>query len=883
MESGEGRKVGEGASGGLSCVGGGCIVRPLMHSPPDRFNPSHTTPRSCQARAPRPAAVPCPKIQPAARLILAALTLTTALTPAYAYNQTQPATPQPPPTTTTQQATPPVSDPLAAFEGRLVREVTLVGVDDPGTRQLAENLILTRPGRPLRLDTVRADIINLNRTGRFQSIDANVEPFADQTVKLRYVVRPALIIRDVQAIGNRQIPDDQLARLVDVAKDTPADDFQLDQLARRIERFYRDKGYFLAEVSVDRSELESDGIVIFRIREGTRMRVADIRFRGNESFRTALIRNQANIRTRTSGLFETGPVERLVLEQDAAAIVSFYRDRGFLDARADYERVESSDKTEAIITFIIDEGDLYTVRSVRAVQASPLGDATDQPLEIFDDRQIAGLVPTKAGSIASERDIRRAADVIRDAYRKLGYVDARVVNTIQGRDAEKPVIDIVFVVSPGERYLMGITDVVGNDITQTKIPLRNFRTLPPDRPFDATQIPVAERRIRESQLFDPRSVRLTIQPEDPLNPHYRDLLVELEETNTGSITFGVGVNSDAGVAGIFGIEQRNFDIADPPDSFGEFITGRAFRGAGQTFNITLSPGTETQNYSISLTEPAIFDSDYSVTVSGAFNTRKFRDYDVQRLGSSLRVGRVFGERWTVAAQHRIDNTDLRNITASAPTDIFDFEGDTLLHSVGLFLTRTSADTRVRPTRGARTELGVEYFGLAGDREFTRLSAQHIVFLPVYETFLGRTTVLTLKTSVGYIPEGREEVPPFERLYLGGRTFRGFRFQTISPKGVRNDNGEFTNRPTGGAFSFFSGAELDHPIYEDILSLAFFVDTGTVTTDPSFDDYRVSAGVGLRLLVPAISPVPFAFDFGFPIVKQFGDEERVFSFSFDIPF
>lgn len=784
---------------------------------------------------------------------------------------------------TTPPTQPPISDPLAAFEGRLVREVVLDGVDDPATRQLAENLILTRPGRPLRLDTVRADIINLNRTGRFQSIDANVEPFADQTVRLRYVVRPALIIRDVQAIGNRQIPSDQLARLVDVAKDTPADDFQLDRLARRIEQFYRDKGYFLAEVSVDRSDLESNGVVIFRIREGNRMRVADIRFRGNNSFRTALIRDQARIRTRTSGLFQTGPVERLVLEQDAAAIVSFYRDRGFLDARADFERIESSDKSEAIITFIIDEGELYTVRSVRAVQATPLGDPTDLPLEIFDDKQIAGLVPIKAGSIASERDIRLAADVIRDAYRKLGYVDARVVNTIQGRDATQPVIDIVFIVAPGERYLLGLIDVVGNDITQTKIPLRNFRTLQPDRPFDATQITVAERRIRESQLFDPRSVRLTIQPEDPQNPHYRDLLVELQETNTGNITFGVGVNSDAGVAGIFGIEQRNFDIADPPDSFGEFITGRAFRGAGQTFNLTLSPGTETQNYSISLTEPSLFDSDYSLSISGAYNTRQFRDYDVDRLGTSLRIGRVFGERWTIAAQHRIDNTNLRNIAASAPTDVFDFEGDNLLHSVGLFLTRTSADTRIRPTRGARTELGIEYFGLAGDREFTRLSAQHLVFLPVYESFLGRTTVLTLKNSVGYIPEGRSDVPPFERLYLGGRTFRGFRFQTISPKGVRNDTGEFTNRATGGSYSFFSGAEIDHPIYEDILSLAFFVDSGTVLTSPGFDDYRVSAGVGLRLLVPAISPVPFAFDFGFPIVKQFGDEERVFSFSFDIPF
>jgi hypothetical protein len=30
-------------------------------------------------------------------------------------------------------------------------------------------------------------------------------------------------------------------------------------------------------------------------------------------------------------------------------------------------------------------------------------------------------------------------------------------------------------------------------------------------------------------------------------------------------------------------------------------------------------------------------------------------------------------------------------------------------------------------------------------------------------------------------------------------------------------------------------------------------------------------------------VPLAFDFGFPILDQDGDEDRIFSFSLDLPF
>ena len=48
-------------------------------------------------------------------------------------------------------------------------------------------------------------------------------------------------------------------------------------------------------------------------------------------------------------------------------------------------------------------------------------------------------------------------------------------------------------------------------------------------------------------------------------------------------------------------------------------------------------------------------------------------------------------------------------------------------------------------------------------------------------------------------------------------------------------------------------------------------------DVSFDDFRVTAGFGLRVTVPAMGPVPLAFDFAFPIASEDFDDEQVFSF------
>lgn len=128
-----------------------------------------------------------------------------------------------------------------------------------------------------------------------------------------------------------------------------------------------------------------------------------------------------------------------------------------------------------------------------------------------------------------------------------------------------------------------------------------------------------------------------------------------------------------------------------------------------------------------------------------------------------------------------------------------------------------------------------------------------------------------------------DAPTFERYYLGGKSMRGFDFRTVSPRGVRQDNGLPSDDPIGGTWSFFWGAELQQPIYEDTLALAFFLDTGTVADEFTFDDYRVSVGTGLRVYIPLLSPAPLAFDFGFPILKEDTDEKRLFTFDVDLPY
>jgi RNA polymerase sigma factor (sigma-70 family) len=63
---------------------------------------------------------------------------------------------------------------------------------------------------------------------------------------------------------------------------------------------------------------------------------------------------------------------------------------------------------------------------------------------------------------------------------------------------------------------------------------------------------------------------------------FKDVVVRVEETQTGSLLFGVGVNSDAGLTGSILLNERNFDMHRPPESLER---GCRFRGAGQEFRV----------------------------------------------------------------------------------------------------------------------------------------------------------------------------------------------------------------------------------------------------------------------------------------------------------
>lgn len=763
--------------------------------------------------------------------------------------------------------------------GRPVREIKVEGLKEVSEQEVL-NHIRVQPGDPYDPAMVDQDVVRITHLNRFLPVIPNVEAHDDGSLTLTYVVTELPIIADVQVVGNKRFTDQELLELVAIRSGDPADPALINEAIARIKQHYVEKGFPDMQVIYDASLLGKARILLLQIAEGQKFRIRGLTFEGNTVFSDKQLRS----RIRSNQYFpvlKKGLLSREVIATDTALLRKFYRDRGYLEAEVRHNIDISPNYRDAVVVFEIVEGPLYTVAAIEI-----------KGNEVFTANQIKRIMNLNVGDVYSEDTLIHSQHAIYKMYGKLGYIETRLVRTDGqvGRHRDigmdrifhetDPLVDVIVNIFEGNRHIVGDVRIRGNQVTQEKVIQRQLRGVDPGRYFDGDGLERTRRRLGQNPLF--REAQVTVLGE--VEQEERDVLVEVVEADTGQLSFGAAVNSDAGVVGAIDLVQRNFDVADLPESSGEFFRGKAFRGAGQYFSLSLQPGNRISRYSATLREPYFLETPYFVEGSGFYFQREREDWDEQRIGGRSRVGQRFGDVWSAFITPRAEQININDIERTAPIDVFEVEGNNFLTVLEFAVTRDTTEPAVLPGSGSRTTVILGQAGtLGGDFDFPRLEARWRKFWTVDEDFFGRKTVFSLSMRTGYI---FEDAPLFERFYAGGaRSFRGYKFRGVGPRGMvrRADGTTFpSDDPVGGNFMFLLGAEYNFPILEEFVRGVLFTDTGTVDTDIDFGVYRVSIGAGVRLLVPILGQVPIGLDFAVPVVKEDFDKERLFSFDVALP-
>jgi outer membrane protein insertion porin family len=675
------------------------------------------------------------------------------------------------------------------------------------------------------------------------------------------------VVKSIAFVGNRKYKDKVLLQRVDVKVGDYLDPVMAESGRRTIVEIYKKIGFAFVGVTLD-SEKLSDGQIVYVIDEGPRVQIGSVKFSGNSAMKAGTLGKVLKTKKKKWFYWPNYYTEEAVTE-DVVRLEGFYYGKGFLDysitARTDF----SDDRSKAYVSFIIDEGPAYRVEKIIFVGNK----------QFTEDTLRAGL-ELKQGQVYVKRKADLDAKRLVRLYRERGFLDAQVEQMprfVAG--AEAAVVNVEFGITEGRQLRIGRIDITGNEGTQDRVIRRilaeyNFT---PGQLYDADMAPQEgqgklERYVQRMVLAEEVLIR-PIVPGDGEADH-RDVEVHVKEGMTGMIMPGVGVSSNAGVIGRLVYQQRNFDITDWPESFGDFVTMKAFRGAGQTLRIALEPGTEVSQYSVSFSEPYFRDRPTRLDVTGS-SWKRFREsYDESRLRSYVGLEQRRKGRWRPSIGFRVENVGVKSIDFDAPEEISAVKGDNILAGVRLGIGRDMTDDRFTPTTGYKFNTGYEQ--VTGDHTFGILGGTFLYYIPLYEDLAERRTVLATKVRAA---TKLADAPPFEKFYAGGTGtygIRGFEYRGVSTRGLQT-NVAIPRRkdPIGSDWIFLANTEVIMPLIGENLFALFFVDSGTIDTGR----YRASIGTGIQILIPQwFGPVPMRFEFAKPLAKDDYDETRTFSFS-----
>jgi outer membrane protein insertion porin family len=486
------------------------------------------------------------------------------------------------------------------------------------------------------------------------------------------------------------------------------------------------------------------------------------------------------------------------------------------------------------------------------------------------DQQLMKLKLTP-GATFTPADFNADLETLSDMYGSKGYLERQQGGTtvIAGNQIANPAsgkMDVSYNIEEGEKCYIEKIIIKGNVKTKDKV-LRRELAVYPGEVYDMVRVKISKQKLEQMEYFD----KVDTQTQETDVPNRKDLVIGVEERNTGNVTLGAGFSSVESLVGFVELKQGNFDLFNPP----------TFTGAGQKFQIRASVGTYLQDYEISFVEPWFLGQQLSLGVDlfhrlldyNSLNSMFDETFDggtvslTKALGSQFLKGTVSYtmEQARVSINSGFSTNDTGGNIPNISTNIYDERGSYFISKVGLTLAYDTRNNFRMPDAGQVTEITSEVATPPGDTYFYKLELRTSWFFKGFRP--GHILELDGRSGVVSAYSDSTRVPIFERWFLGGLySLRGYKYQTVGPE---DQFGE----PLGGDTYFFGSAEYSIPIIK-MIRFAMFYDIGDVYSSPySFNpgphrrEYTDDAGLGLRIILPLGGGTPIRLDYGVPITHD----------------
>ena len=725
--------------------------------------------------------------------------------------------------------------------------VKVLGVRVVGAKTADEGLIIANSGlvvgKEVVGDDIQAAIKRIWSLKLFRNVDIVIERDLPEGSYFVINVEEYPRIASIEITGNRKLNDDDVNEQVTLYRGQVLRPARLQKARRDLLKKYHEKGYLLAEVTTN--VLDTDDPmqkdVRITIKEGKKVRIKEIDFVGNEAFKDRILRKQMKD-THQRGFLRSGTFDRTKFEDDLKLVAQFYKNHGYRDAQIVGDSLSYTDDLKRMIISVqVYEGPQYV-----------FGTVNFEGNTLFTKNELLAQLSFKPGDTYNEEELLvNTAERLGNLYYEKGYIYSRVEP--QMIPASGDTLNILYQVTEGNQFNVRKINILGNTRTKEKVIRREF-VLFPGETFDVLKL---RRSIRELTILNYFS---NITPDvQPVSDNEVDLFVDVEEKPTDNANVSAGYSELDGVIGAIGFAMPNFF------------------GNGQRFSLNWNFGQIYRSFSVSFTEPWMFNTP---TLGGLsfYDLRRggsYYGFDESVTGGSVRIGRRF--RWPDDYTrgdwiYKLERSLYSNFD-SGYSNIYGYQEDVprIGSSFTQILTRDSRDNPEFPTRGSVVSYSVQLAGsiFGGNDQFNK----HILSSEWYFPITSKL-VLYNQTKAGLIfnlSDNRSDVPYLDYFFMGGsgisfgESLRGYDDGSVGPQ-----SGGY---PVGGTSLFKESVELRFPLIPNptvfILAFAEAGNTWMTRGEMDLNDLRHSAGVGVRLYMPFVGLIGLDYGYGFDYYSSDG--------------
>ncbi|MEQ1884550.1 MAG: outer membrane protein assembly factor BamA [Bryobacteraceae bacterium] len=701
----------------------------------------------------------------------------------------------------------PPTNELEAIEFRGVRRV-------PADTLRA--MIFSKRGDMFDPDSVHRDFMALWNTGRFD--DIRVEREAGRTGWiLRFIMVERRIIRSIKYDGNKSVTTSEILdrfkeRKVGLTVESQYDPNKVQRARNVLQDYLSERGRQFATVEPELRQVPPSSLeIVFKVNEGPKVKVGNIKFEGNKVYSDLVIR-RAMRNLRPTGVPKSILLENVFsksydstkLEEDQQRIEMFYKDSGYFMARttdADVEVVNvgggkfrlpliymNRPGKRANLDITIDEGRLYRLNTINFVGVKLFRTPETLMRPVFQMQQ---------GDVFSTAKLRRGFDELRKLYGQFGYIDFISEPNLEPQpNSDK--IDLTLNFEEGKQFFVRRIDFSGNTTTRDKV-IRREMLIDEGDVYNTRLWELSILRLNQLGYFEALKESDAADIKRDTKTDTVDITLKVKERGKNSIQLNGGVS---GISGSF----MGFSYAT-----------NNLLGLGETFNLGTTLGTRTRDVTLGFTEPYFLDRPLQLGFTvfmQRFDYNQAREASVlsgrnltslfNQLGNNNLLNYVSNSKgFTVFTSYPLKRSfarlgvsygystqNIRTKTDAATSyytylNFLQINGPNTLDGIATSSITPSFNFNtvnhpITPTGGKSLSVALQFSGsfLGGNVNMI----MPIIDAKYFRRGLSPRHVIGMHLSARYVTGfGGKTAPPFNRFFMGGENdIRGFSIWGISP-------------------------------------------------------------------------------------------------------